>query len=216
MDTINRGVEKERNGDRDARERGWLMRRAWRGGAPRTSHALPHFISAFTLSYVPLLDSLFASFLFLSLLRHTYVILTLSTKPHSSSASFPPLRASFRLDRLIFLFQPSLLFRIFTLLHFYAITFRNYAAAPYTFPPSDSAVANDSLEFLLDQSFIHVCRFIRQTGRKAAGYYQDRCCKIFTPASSAVRRHSVRILRTVSSVHYSRLPFNPPDPQLPC
>lgn len=33
----------------------------------------------------------------------------------------------------------------------------------------------------LDQSFIHVCRFIRQTGRKAAGYYQDRCCKILAP-----------------------------------
>lgn len=26
---------------------GWLMRREWRGGTPRTSHASPHFISAF-------------------------------------------------------------------------------------------------------------------------------------------------------------------------
>jgi len=68
---------------------------------------------------------------------------------------FSSLRAPFRLDRLIFLFQPSLLSRIFTLLHFYTITFRN-AAPLYFFSLSDFAVANDSLEFLLDQSFIHV------------------------------------------------------------
>lgn len=126
---------------------------------------------------------------------------------------FSSLRTPFRLDRLIFLFQPSLLSRIFTLLHFYTITFRN-VAPPYTFPPSDSAVANDSLEFRLDQSFIHVCRFIRQTGRKAVGYYQDRYCKILVPASSLRRHPAVRILRTVSPVDYPRLPFNPQP--IPC
>lgn len=113
------------------------MRRAWRGGAPRTSHALSHFISAFTLSYVALLDSLFTLFLFLPLLRHTYVILTLSTKllsppRHTHTLIFFPLLflAPFHPDRLIFLFQPSLLSRIFTLPHFPAITFRDAALFP--------------------------------------------------------------------------------------
>lgn len=100
----------------------------------------------------------------------------------------------------------------FTLLHFYAITFRDVCSALEFFSLCDSAVANDSLEFL--RPFIHVCQFIRQTGWKAVGYYQDRCYEILAPASS-VLRHPVRILRAVSPVDYPRHPFNPqPYPQL--
>lgn len=56
--------------------------------------------------------------------------------------------APFRLNRLIFLFQPSLRSQIFIQLHFYTITFRNARSALYSPLPSDSAVRNDSLEFL--------------------------------------------------------------------
>lgn len=56
--------------------------------------------------------------------------------------------APFRLNRLIFLFQPSLHSQIFIQLHFYTITFRNACSALYSLLPSDSAVRNDSLEFL--------------------------------------------------------------------
>lgn len=123
--------------------------------------------------------------------------------------------APFRLNRLIFLFQPSLHSQIFMQLHFYTITFRNACSALYTlfFPliPRLETIPSNSF---LDQSFIHVCRFIRQTGRKAAGYYQDRCCKILAPC--IFLRHPVRILRTVSPVDYPRLPFNPQSiPKLP-
>lgn len=144
------------------------MRRAWRGGAPRTSHALPHFISAFALPYVALLDSLFAPLLFLSRsFASSYLCYTLSTKPFSSSlVSFS--LVAFRLYRLIFLFQSSLLSRIFTLPRFSAITFRNAAFSPsiLSLLPVIPRLQNDSLECLLDESFVHVCRFIRQTGRK--------------------------------------------------
>lgn len=177
---------------------------------------MPHFISAFTLSYVSLLDSLFTSFLFLPLLRHTYVILTLSTKPHSSSAAFPlfarravpPKPTDISISTFVALSN----FHTTTLLHNYVP--QRLLRPILLFFPLIPRLETIPSNFFLDQSFIHVCRFIRQTGRKAAGYYQDRCCKILAPC--IFLRHPVRILRTVSPVDYPRLPFNPQSiPKLP-
>lgn len=182
------------------------MRRAWRGGAPRTSHALPHFISAFTLSYVPLLDSLFAPFpsFFFSLcfvIPMLYLLCQRNPTPlpllFLSSRAVQPRLTDISISTFVALSN-------FTL-HFYPITFREVAPL-YIFslpliPPLQFSL--NSLEFHLDQSFIYVCQFIIQTeaNGKAAGYYQNRCCKIPAPAFS-IARHS-------ENCFFGRLPSPP-------
>lgn len=99
------------------------VRRAPATLCPISSPLSPSLTSLFWILF--LLPFFFSHAL---LLRHTYVTLTLSTKPCSRSSSVPfslSSRAVPPRDRLIFLFQPSLLSRIFTLPRFSAITFRN-------------------------------------------------------------------------------------------
>lgn len=92
----------------------------------------------------------------------------------------------------------------FTLLHFYAITFRDVAPL-YTFSLSDSAVANDSLEFLPVQPFIQLR--LSANGSESSGLLSRSLLQ--NPRSLHLRYYPVRTLRTVSPVDYPRLPFNP-------
>lgn len=183
------------------------MRRAWRGGAPRTSHALPHFISAFTLSYVALLDSLFAPLLFLSrsfassYLCYTYFV-----------------NETVLLAPLSFLFLSSLRSTDISISTFVALSnfhitalFRNYVPQrcflPLYFASSlwFRGCKNDSLEYLLDESFIHVCRFIRQTGRKERRVIIKTDAARPSPLHLRYRLAAVSVPRPVSPVDYFRL-----------
>lgn len=133
-------------------------------------------------SLTPLFSTLFLLPFFFShalLPRHTYVTLTLSTKPFSSLL--------FRLDRLIFLFQPSLL----------SLEFSHYRAFPqlrsatlllplHIFFPYDSAVANDSLEYLLDESFTFVGLLDKRVGKNGL---LSRRRETLAPAFTIRRRY---------------------------
>lgn len=167
-DRINRRIKKERNRDRSVSGRGLINERGvtWRCAAHQ-----PRF-APFHLRFHPLLRRsfgfavFFAPLLFLSrssassYLCYTYfvneTVLSLLFRFFFSLSFSLYTRAVPPRDQLIFLFQPSLLSRIFALPRFSAITFRNTVSLPRTFSPYDFAVANDSLEYLLDESFIHV------------------------------------------------------------
>jgi len=142
---INRRIEEERNRDRSVSGRGLINEKGvtWRCAAHQ-----PRF-APFHLRFHPLLRRSFGfsfcspSFsltLFCFVIPMLHLLCQRNRSPRSSLVSFSLF--AFRLDRLIFLFQPSLLSRIFTLPRFSAITFRNAAFSPYTLPPPyDSAVA---------------------------------------------------------------------------
>lgn len=171
------------------------MRRAWRGGAPRTSHALPHFISAFTLSYTALFDSLFAPLLFLSRSSaSSYLCYTYFVNETVLLAPLPLRSTDISISTFV------ALSRIFTLPRFSAITFRNAASSPPYFLPLWFRGCK-RFSRISPRRVVHVCRFIRQTGRKERVIIKTprdpRPCIYDTAA--------VSVLRTVSLVDYLRL-----------
>lgn len=204
---INRRIEKERNRDRSVSGRGLINEKGvtWRCAAHQ-----PRF-APFHLRFHPLLRRSFglsfcspSFFSHALLLRHTYVTLTLSTKPFSSLLFlFFFLLFSFCLDRLIFLFQPSLLSRIFTLPRFSAITFRNAASPPIlslpmiprlqTMPPNTSSTS---------RSFTFVGLLDKQVG-KSGGLLSSSTPR--NPRPCICDTTPVFVLRTVSPVDYLRL-----------
>lgn len=153
------------------------VRRAPATRCPISSPLSPSLTSLFsTLFFLPstvLSPQPLPFFLFLPLLRHTLVVRTSSTKPRSprqAPFSFP----SCHQDR-IFLFQSWLPSRIFP--HFSAIMSATSACRSYymlSLPP----MSRLQVSLLAPESsprsvvHVHVCRFIRQTRRKAgSGYY---------------------------------------------
>lgn len=153
------------------------VRRAPATRCPISSPLSPSLTSLFSTLFLPsavLSPQPLPFFLFLPLLRHALVVRTLSTKPRSprqAPFSFP----SCHQDR-IFLFQSWLPSRIFP--HFSAIMSATSACRSYymlSLPPMSRGCKFPCLLLNLPPRsvvHVHVCRFIRQTRRKAgSGYY---------------------------------------------
>lgn len=174
------------------------MRRAWRGGAPRTSHALPPFHlrfhpllrSSFGFSFCPLSFSLFTS----SYLCYTYFVNeTLTPLPllFLSSRAVQPRPTDISISVFAALSN-------FTLLHFCAITFRE-SAPLCTFSPSDSTVANlPSIPSNSSPEQNHSFTFVGLLGEQVITKV------VAAPAPSASHSHSENCF-----FDYPRLPFNP-------